>query len=355
MGIGGMLTSAVQSIRLINFQSHAQTDIEFAGAGRLTAIAGPTDSGKTAIVRALKWLMFNQPAGTGFIRAGTSSASMSVRLTTGQILTRIRSGSVNQYRISQACEGTYQSEDGEQVFEGFGTTVPLEVAQLLGVYPLYVGDLALLINLSEQLDAPFLGRSLPSTLRAKVLLRIAGSEVLDMAARTLSLDSHRGLRERERLEIELGAIKRDIAEHSWVDEATPMVERAERLFARIEQQVRTVDMAQALAEAVSNLPESTSLIKRTARAEQVFSRVESLVARVSEKHSRLRNLYPLVSDLRRATEDERIATEALVNARCRLDAVDQKYTDLVAQLEFCPTCGQPLIGGSLESGAESAD
>ena len=62
----------IKSIELQNFQSHVKTIIEPAGPGFLTVITGPSDSGKTAIIRALKWLLYNQPQGAEFTRTGCS-------------------------------------------------------------------------------------------------------------------------------------------------------------------------------------------------------------------------------------------------------------------------------------------
>ena len=51
----------MESVSLSNFQSHVETRLQFAGEGRLTVIVGPTDSGKTTIVRALKWVSITSP------------------------------------------------------------------------------------------------------------------------------------------------------------------------------------------------------------------------------------------------------------------------------------------------------
>lgn|GEM_PF-1319411 len=347
-----MFLLAVRSVHIVNFQSHAETEFELAGPGCLTVIVGPTDSGKSAIVRALKWVMYNQPAGTGFIRTATSSASVSVELTTGERVTRIRSASANQYRISHPSQRDGRGRGGnagEQVFEGFGTAVPLEVARLLGVYPVQIGEFALLANLSEQLDAPFLGKGVPSTLRAKVLLRIAGSEVLDLAARLLSLDSHRALRDRERLEGELTALKEEIAEHSWVAMAAHKIRKAERLLSQIEVRMRVAAAGRTLLEELAKLPDVDLLIEKKKRIEQLLSRVETLDGRLYKLLDRLEILYGLRSELQRTGEDKKAALGELTRLKDRLREVETRFASLAAQLQICPTCGQPLRGARLES------
>ena len=49
----------VRRITLENFQSHKHTEMEF--GPELNVIVGPSDSGKSAIIRALKWVMYNEP------------------------------------------------------------------------------------------------------------------------------------------------------------------------------------------------------------------------------------------------------------------------------------------------------
>ena len=62
----------ISSLTLENFQSHKESKIVFDKG--LTVIIGQTDQGKSAIIRALKWVLYNEPRGTDFITAGTEHA-----------------------------------------------------------------------------------------------------------------------------------------------------------------------------------------------------------------------------------------------------------------------------------------
>ena len=127
-------------------------------------------------------------------------------------VTRVRSASLNQYRLRLPRGGR---KGDEQVFEGFGSSVPAEIQRALRVYSVSIGDLLLLVNLAEQLDGPFLGKSAPSTLRAKVLGRLAGSEVLDVASNRLGTDILRAARA-QRLEHELESVQSEIDKYLGV-------------------------------------------------------------------------------------------------------------------------------------------
>lgn len=131
--------NTISSIKITDFQSHQKTILEPAPAGQLTCIVGPSDSGKTAVIRALRWLLYNTPQGADFIRVGSNSARVTIQYSDGQQVTRERSQKgFNRYEIN-----------GNR-YEGFGSTVPLEVQEITGVRPVQIGDMEMCLNLAEQ-------------------------------------------------------------------------------------------------------------------------------------------------------------------------------------------------------------
>jgi len=329
----------IQSVSLSNFQSHVETQLRFAGEGRLTVIVGPTDSGKTSIVRALKWVIYNQPAGTGFIRAGAATSTVSIELASGLRVTRLRSASLNQYRLWLPI-GRHEAE--EQVFEGFGSSVPAEVQRALRVYPVSIGDLVLLVNLAEQLDGPFLGKSVPSTLRAKVLGRLAGSEVLDVASNRLGTDILRASRERERLEHELEAVQSEIDRHSWVIPMLDKIRSADLAVSGINGKVQTIERCRELREKLARLPDPLAAARRADAIRSALSRASALDKLFSERVAKLQQVSSLLqkSDL----AAQRVVTAAATVRRLRdeIRRVREAYASLAGELECCPTCGQRL-------------
>ena len=107
----------ITKVELENFQSHKNSVIEFDRG--LNVILGNSDSGKTAIIRAIKWAIYNEPQGLSYIREGESSASVTVYFNTGAILKRYRTKSKNVYYLKKS--------NGEEFnFESFGKDVPKE-------------------------------------------------------------------------------------------------------------------------------------------------------------------------------------------------------------------------------------
>jgi len=128
-------TSKILSIRLQNFQSHKDTTVLLSKG--VTVLAGESSNGKTAVLRALRWVLTNRPTGIGFVSHwakkvnakgeqvldGTCSVTLEVLDADGKVNTvsRVRSATSNAYVLN-----------GETL-EAVGTDVPPAVLKLLGL------------------------------------------------------------------------------------------------------------------------------------------------------------------------------------------------------------------------------
>jgi DNA repair protein SbcC/Rad50 len=119
------------SLHLQNFQSHKDAHLEFAPG--VNAIVGESDSGKTAILRALRWLTWNRPGGDD-IRSSWGGDTRTQLIIGDDIIEREK-GKENLYLL-----------DG-LAFKAFGTDVPEEIQKALNINE---------INFQQQLDRPFL-------------------------------------------------------------------------------------------------------------------------------------------------------------------------------------------------------
>lgn len=170
----------ITQIELENFQSHKYTCITLDRG--LNVIVGNSDAGKTAILRAIKWALYNEPSGDYFIRQGEKKVSVTVTFNTGAIVRRMRSSSKNMYYL--------KNPKGEEFnFEGFGNTVPQEIVDCVGMYKIYLdNDSTSILNIAEQLDGPFLLNERPS-LRASAIGRLIGVNYIDDALRAVVKDN----------------------------------------------------------------------------------------------------------------------------------------------------------------------
>lgn len=228
------IANYLKKLTIENFQSHIKTTIEPAPPGQLTVITGPSDSGKTAILRALRWLLVNEPDGDSFIRVGATFARVTMEHGgtagsgdgtvngDGAVIRHRTTGGTNRYIVN-----------GEKL-EGFGRgNVPLEVSQITGVRPVKIGDLEFNLNIAEQLDGPFLGSSISGGARAKVLGKLAGTEEIDYAGKALGTDLHRRNQDEKRLKSEVAGLGEEIKEYDWLLGAKRKIEALERLAGKI--------------------------------------------------------------------------------------------------------------------------
>jgi energy-coupling factor transporter ATP-binding protein EcfA2 len=144
-----------------NFQIHKSKTVDIP-EGETTYLEGDSDIGKSALLRAMRWIGENKPDGGSFVTFKTPRGTTSlVKLEdAGHVVERERGKSKNAYRL-----------DGE-TFEAFGRTVPEPVAKFLNLSP-YAFQL--------QGEVPFLIGASPTD-AAKILSDACGLGVIDTAA-----------------------------------------------------------------------------------------------------------------------------------------------------------------------------
>ena len=148
----------IKSLHLFNFQSHKASHLEFDPG--VNVIIGPSDSGKTAIIRALRWLVWNRPSGDAFRSTWGSDTKVEVHLTD-------RPGSPPKIIRIKGKKETYFYENLKYV--AFGKEVPEEITKALNLND---------INLQSQLDSPFLLSNSPGQV-AKHFNRVAHLDQID--------------------------------------------------------------------------------------------------------------------------------------------------------------------------------
>ena len=82
------MSKQIKQLRLKNFQSHEDTVLDFVPG--LNVLLGNSDTGKSAIVRAIRWLFYNEPAGDEFLQRGKSLVEVEAEFYDGSRLKRSR-------------------------------------------------------------------------------------------------------------------------------------------------------------------------------------------------------------------------------------------------------------------------
>ena len=156
----------LKSLHLLNFQSHRDTHLEFDPG--VNIIVGPSDSGKTAIIRALRWLVWNRPSGDAMRSTWGGDTRVEIAVDNLGIVRQKAKEGDKYYIVKSLLESTT-----DQIFKAFGTTVPEEITQALNLNE---------INLQQQLDRPFLLDSSPGEV-AKHFNKVAHLDQIDEGLR----------------------------------------------------------------------------------------------------------------------------------------------------------------------------
>ncbi len=127
----------INKLQIKNFQSHRKSTLEFDSG--VNVIVGPSDSGKTAIIRSLRWLFWNRPTSDSFRSWWEGETKVDITTKDNRHFYRSKDKE-NHYHYN----GT--------TFSAFGTDVPEEIQRALNINE---------INLQSQLDSPFLIKASP--------------------------------------------------------------------------------------------------------------------------------------------------------------------------------------------------
>lgn len=126
-------------VKIENFQSIESAEIDING---LTVIVGPSDRGKSAIIRALKSAFLNT-RGNSFVRYGKDKSSVTVEDTDFELVWE-KGKSVNR-----------QVLNGEE-YSKIGSSTPEEIQDITKVREVKVGDLTLVPQIQPQHEYAFL-------------------------------------------------------------------------------------------------------------------------------------------------------------------------------------------------------
>lgn len=281
-----------KNLSIENFQSHEHTSIDF--DDNFTTIVGASDQGKSAIIRALKWVLFNEPQGDEFIRAGASEVRVALTLDDGTIIVREK-GRKNRYILRQG--------ENEYVFESFGRGVPQEILNAHGIKSVKLDEnMSLRLSLSEQLDGPFLlSESKPT--KAKTIGYLSGVNIIDKAIRDVSLEIRQKAAEEKSKREDIARITEELKNFDDLkmleellpklkneyDEAGKLKEKVEGLkvlAAKLSRAECQMDEDKRITDGLKNFPE-----REIAELDAIFKKYGSL----NKDYNRLKEIQKRIS------------------------------------------------------------
>jgi exonuclease SbcC len=339
----------LERLVVTNFQAHDQLVIEL--DPHITTIVGPSDVGKSAVLRALRWLCLNQPSGDSFVKQGSPVCWVKLHVD-GHVIVRKRGDKINAYKL-----------DGN-TFKSFGVgTVPVDIMSVLNLTD---------INFQGQIDPPFWFAETAGQV-SKQLNQVVSLGAIDATLSAASSELRRAHAEVELTESRLSEATHQRDELAWVegmDEALTALEAQQRELARIRTEC---DALAALLESLQDLESSRSTLLK---AKQEGSRVVSLGVEWEKARGEREELETLLGELEGAEElvkkpppditpllalrkecdkiaedrrelehfldDLKRARKVKWRLKRELETAARELEEARSQSRICPTCGQPL-------------
>jgi len=122
----------IKKLQIRNFQTHRRLDISFSPL--VNSIIGRNTAGKSTIIRAIKWVVRNKPAGDSIINWDADKTAVRLTIDENKI-TRTRSRSINTYRLNK-----------HKPYKAFRNEVPKDIKKIVNLSD---------INFQGQHEAPF--------------------------------------------------------------------------------------------------------------------------------------------------------------------------------------------------------
>lgn len=292
----------LERLVLHNFQKFDNLSVNFTPG--VNCIVGPTESGKSSLLRALCWIVLGGSSG-GFLKHDTNEVK-SVLYLDGKRITRRRSKGNNSYRI-----------DRGEAYRAVGTNVPVEIAALLNV-----GE----FNVRRQLDPPFL-ITLPSPEVSRTLDRVINLDLIDRTLSALSVNLKRRRKTAEDAATEQDKLAQVVKDTEWVGEADRLLSQIEYLQDKVVEIDKQAGGLRQVARAIERAAESIR---------EPPPQPEPL----RKKITRLTELDREVRAICRSAQSIRDAEVKLCESKTSAEIARTRLEDL--QATGCPLCGQPM-------------
>lgn len=345
----------IKSIQIQGFQSHEDSFLEL--NSHVNILVGSSDSGKTAILRALLWCIQNKPGGFSFCSHWGDSTKVQIEID-NHIITRFRNKNTNQYLLDNL------------KFNAIGTEVPKEIQDILNIKN---------VNINLQLDPPFLLSETPGAV-ASHFNRIAKLDKIDTGLqninswiRTLTTDIKYKMEQKESLtneltqfeylekfEIDLEVLeemeKKQIQWNKNYQQLASIIVKTKTIVVNIKAKSQLLSLEPLLDNIFKLKEQKLSLEKDWNKIDGLLDRIEYVRSEIETQQDLFSIEKPVLSLLelyeeRKTLENERKglfkalssirSTEiAIAKAKAKFEALYKEYDEVFP--DKCPLCGLPI-------------
>lgn len=299
----------IESIEYVNFQKHKKRTIEL--DKYVTTILGLSDQGKTSLFRGVRWLAFNRPNGTRFIRRQAKKKTCKVKIKTDRhTIVRKRGKGVNAYIL----DGSLQ--------EAFGSHPPKTLRKKLRLTE---------ANFQNQFDGPMWFTLSPGQV-AKKLNEIVDLTTLDKLQSAAAVK----VRNAKAQVMVYGNLyedaKRTLKDSQWIVDCKQDWDKLQELKERRDKAIEEETELGELIDLMKEMKEDDN------KFEQMIKDFDTLVANRKEKDKYAESVRVLDGEI----TDYQELRKACQQSKNRLKEAEARLAKAQKKSKLCPTCGQKL-------------
>lgn len=332
----------INNIQIEDFQSHICTHLTLHPCFNI--ICGTSGSGKSAFLRALNALFYNNMQGTSFVRIDPKEKPDRYLVAatvqgTGKLVSKVRGTSVNKYTIVDGAEvsgtrvfgASISNPQGTSSFDNVKTTVPDQVRDTLKIYPVKI-DSTKEINIQYcgQFDSPFMLME-PDSAKMKFLNTISGTAAVDLAIKEANLQYQHAKKDYEAAELDINKLK--LASKD-LDDKISVLETANTYLAGRVKELKDLEKEGDKLKAIKAVSDSLVSKFRQVRAmEDLYKHVK--FTEITEKVSKLEKFFGLAADYAEILSKYKSVNQALKRyEEAHIDELSKKVDLLMKYQEL---------------------
>lgn len=232
----------LKEIELIAFENHEHTVIRDLSP-YFNVFQGDSNIGKTSVFRALMLVSCNEFS-PDMVRNGYKNTEVKVTSDIGSV--HVIRGKDNIWNITK--------NGNTETYTNIGRQALPQSQEIMGMYPLSMGDKTMFVNIMDQLESHFMlsqigGDNASGSVRANVVDEISGIAGIESIIGSVSLDGKRSKKKMGELEKQKGELEEQLHDENDIEEETVFLNNVSGLVEIYDNNTSTVgEMETVLSE-----------------------------------------------------------------------------------------------------------
>jgi len=310
----------IKKLNIQNFQSHEMTTLDFDPG--VNVIVGASDSGKSAIIRALRWLIWNKPSGDAFRSNWGGLTSVEIVIPERYSIEHGKhKDQTTIMRSKSDAHNQYFWNGTDNVFKAFGNDVPEPIQEVLNMDE---------TNLQQQGDSPFLISNTPGE-AAAYFNKVAHLSKIDTTLKAIQ-SKHRTLSGQVTAdESSLQDFRNELGEYGYIDKFEIELEQLEEDEKTLQQMYSGHS---GVGSIVAEVHSTTAEIIRGEELTDLESDVDSLLVMYEDLRGAKEEVYDLNDTIQELADVE----NAILDVGQELRDHEERFQQLMP--DVCPLCGK---------------